>query len=199
MDLIKRCPTCQAVNRPDMVLCERCFADIAGVEPITGGVSPSGKVVGAKSPVKPVPAALRPVSPSVAKVVLDPFIDGLTAVSGETPAIKPAASAFAERTIHLAPPRLLLAFEGQDIEIEDGDTVGRHGKGREFFADQGNVSRRHARFFVEKNVWYVEDLKSTNGVYVDDRRLPEGGKAALRKGQRIGLSRKLTLVVQDLR
>lgn len=198
MDLIKRCPTCQAVNQPDSVLCERCFADIAGVEPIPGGVSPSGKVLGVESPMKPAPAA-GPLSPSVAKAVLDPFIDGLTAVSGETPAVALPPAGAAERTVHLPPPRLLLAFEGHEIEIEDGDTVGRHGKGREFFADQGNVSRCHARFFVEKNTWYVEDLKSTNGVYLDDRRLPEGGKAPLKKGQRIGLSRKLTLVIMDVR
>lgn len=199
MDLIKRCPTCQAVNQPETVLCERCFADIAGVEPVRGGISPSGKVHGLKSPAKAIPAVVRPVSPSVAKVVLDPFIDGLTAVSGEVPAIKPHAVGAAERTVHLGPPRLLLAFEGHDFEIEDGDTVGRHGKGREFFADQTNVSRRHARFFVEKGTWYVEDLKSTNGLFLDDRRLPEGGKAAVQKGQRIGLSRKLTLVVRDVR
>lgn len=199
MDLIKRCPTCQAVNKPDSVLCERCFASIAGVEPISGGVSPSGKVKGIQSSVRPAPvAAQAPVSPSMAKVVFDPLIDGLTAVSGETPALKPPVQA-ADRTVHLGPPKLVLEFEGQVLEIEDGDTVGRHGKGRELFADHSNVSRRHARFFVERSTWYVEDLKSTNGVYVDDRRLPEGGRSALRKGQRIGLSRKLVLVVQDLR
>jgi len=32
-----------------------------------------------------------------------------------------------------------------------------------------NVSRRHARFFIEEDVGYVEDLGSTNGTFINDQ------------------------------
>ena len=33
------------------------------------------------------------------------------------------------------------------------------------------ASGRHARFFLQQGVWYLEDLGSTNGTYVGDRKI----------------------------
>lgn len=33
MELIKRCPTCGAENKPSEMMCARCFGDISGIAP----------------------------------------------------------------------------------------------------------------------------------------------------------------------
>ena len=47
--------------------------------------------------------------------------------------------------------------------------------------EMDNVSRRHARFFVEGGVCYVEDLRSTNGTFVGEKEVV-GGPATLTNG-----------------
>jgi pSer/pThr/pTyr-binding forkhead associated (FHA) protein len=39
--------------------------------------------------------------------------------------------------------------------------------------DDTYVSQQHARFFSRDGSWFVEDLGSTNGTYVNDRRISE--------------------------
>ena len=46
-------------------------------------------------------------------------------------------------------------------------------------------SRRHAVLYWEDNLCYIEDLDSTNGTFVNDRRIH--GKIELKKGDIIGL------------
>jgi len=46
------------------------------------------------------------------------------------------------------------------------------------------VSRRHARIYAQAGHWIVEDLGSTNGIYVNERRT---GRNLLRDGWRLGV------------
>lgn len=48
------------------------------------------------------------------------------------------------------------------------------------------VSGRHARIFFQDNTWWIQDL-SRNGTILDDERLQNGQRHALRIGQLIGL------------
>lgn len=48
------------------------------------------------------------------------------------------------------------------------------------------VSGRHARIFFQDNTWWIQDL-SRNGTILDDERLQNGQRHALRVGQLIGL------------
>ena len=48
------------------------------------------------------------------------------------------------------------------------------------------VSARHARIFYEENAWWISD-SSRNGTIVDDERLQQGQRHALRVGQVVGL------------
>jgi pSer/pThr/pTyr-binding forkhead associated (FHA) protein len=60
--------------------------------------------------------------------------------------------------------------------------IGR-GEGCEVPLDDTYVSQQHARIFGKNDVWYVEDLGSTNGTYVNDQRL--AAPAMLQAGDRI--------------
>ena len=48
----------------------------------------------------------------------------------------------------------------------------------ELFLRDAEVSRRHARFESQNNVLYVEDLKSSNGTFLNGRRVTETDRAA---------------------
>ena len=62
--------------------------------------------------------------------------------------------------------RFQLALGPRELPLPDGDTV----IGREQTATP-DVSRRHARFTVDGETVYVEDLGSKNGTYVDGIRI----------------------------
>jgi pSer/pThr/pTyr-binding forkhead associated (FHA) protein len=44
------------------------------------------------------------------------------------------------------------------------------------------VSRNHARLVLRGADWYLEDLRSTNGTFVDGERLAPGASAPLHEG-----------------
>lgn len=61
------------------------------------------------------------------------------------------------------------------------------------------VSRQHARLIVEGGKLLIEDMRSLNGTYVDDRRLALGMQQQLSDGQLVRLGPVLTLEVRLLR
>jgi uncharacterized OB-fold protein len=60
-------------------------------------------------------------------------------------------------------------------------------------ADEGGVSRRHARAFLQGNQVFIEDLNSTNYTYVNQQRLTPGQPHPLNNGDEVCFGRvKLT-------
>jgi pSer/pThr/pTyr-binding forkhead associated (FHA) protein len=77
----------------------------------------------------------------------------------------------------------LLDSSGREHPLRPGVTViGREGDIA--FVD-GKVSRRHAQIALEDEVAYLEDLGSTNGTKVGDRKLAPGERVALEAGTKI--------------
>jgi len=70
----------------------------------------------------------------------------------------------------------------------EGVTIGREPENdlviTEEFPAWESVSRRHARIRQQANHWIVEDLGSTNGIYINERRT---GRNLLRDGWRLGI------------
>jgi pilus assembly protein CpaF len=59
------------------------------------------------------------------------------------------------------------------LEFDKGEiTVGRV-QGNDIILAKGNVSKRHARLTLDNGQWLLEDLNSTNGTYVNGRRIGE--------------------------
>ncbi|MEE2789150.1 MAG: FHA domain-containing protein [Myxococcota bacterium] len=71
----------------------------------------------------------------------------------------------------------------QDLILDDDEesTVGRH-PGCTLTVSQPSVSRKHARFWFEGGNWYVADLQSSNGTYVNNRRIEQ---EKLREGDEV--------------
>jgi hypothetical protein len=56
-------------------------------------------------------------------------------------------------------------------------------------AEEGGVSRFHARLHRRSNGFYLEDLSSTNGTYINEQRIPPYVLQGLRDGDKIQLGR----------
>ena len=100
-----------------------------------------------------------------------------------------------EKTV-VATDYLTLIGEGFSIVVKNGDVVGRQGAGAEFLKNFKTVSRRHARFSKEGGKWYVEDLNSTNGTYVNNKPIPPNQKVEIKDGDVISLSSQVALRVK---
>jgi pSer/pThr/pTyr-binding forkhead associated (FHA) protein len=57
------------------------------------------------------------------------------------------------------------------------------------FPDSEIVSRIHANIRVEGDAYYIEDVGSSNGTYINNLLLPLGNRHRLRRGDRISLGK----------
>ena len=71
---------------------------------------------------------------------------------------------------------LLLTEKGGETKQlnfeKDEVTIGRV-QGNDVVLPKGNVSKRHCRIMVQSGRFSVEDLKSTNGTYINGRKIGE--------------------------
>ena len=71
-------------------------------------------------------------------------------------------------------PRLVVVDpkerKGRAYELKDEQTVGR-AAGCQITLDDTYVSQLHARIFTKDGAWFVEDLGSTNGTFVNEQQL----------------------------
>jgi pSer/pThr/pTyr-binding forkhead associated (FHA) protein len=87
-----------------------------------------------------------------------------------------------------APPPSTLLLHPPDggrpkaIPLDTSTTIGR-GAGCELRIDDTYASSEHARIFGRGDAWYVEDLGSTNGTFVNEQRL--AAPAMLAPGDKI--------------
>jgi hypothetical protein len=83
-------------------------------------------------------------------------------------------------------PRLVVVEpkerKGRSYDLRDEQTVGR-AAGCQITLDDTYGSQLHARVFTTDGAWYVEDLGSTNGTYLNTKRV--SGALALKRGDRI--------------
>ena len=74
-------------------------------------------------------------------------------------------------------------------------TIGRVAK-NDIAIDDSEVSRNHARLIADGDGYILEDLGSTNGTFVNGKKL--SGKQALKPGDVINLGKSVALVYQSL-
>lgn len=84
-------------------------------------------------------------------------------------------------------PRLVVQHstivdDGRTYDLEGGATIGRS-PGSDIVLPDDFVSQTHARIFARKQFLYIEDLGSTNGTFVDGRRIE--GDRQIKPGQEV--------------
>jgi pSer/pThr/pTyr-binding forkhead associated (FHA) protein len=116
----------------------------------------------------------------------------MAAASAPAPAVAPARTwgAGTRATGSKAGGRLRVIepaeTKGQTFELGEELTVGRAG-GCQITLDDTFVSQLHARVFRRDGQFYVEDLGSTNGTFLNRRKV--SAPAAIRKGDRIQIGK----------
>jgi pSer/pThr/pTyr-binding forkhead associated (FHA) protein len=99
----------------------------------------------------------------------------------------PAGGTMPPQTHRLgAPAALVLTYQGRPYTVDkDRYLLGRSKTQADLRLDDANVSRQHAMIERVGNAWYVVDLGSTNGVYVDGERV---ARRAVRDGDVIEIT-----------
>ena len=139
------CPSCGRQHRPGTLFCSEC-----GVYLLTGGPLRT----------EPLPESEMPASRA------DPWAAGAAATAGAPPAT-------------LA---ITVVSNGRHISLTGGKefVLGRLDATRGVFPDvdlspdgglEGGVSRRHARIQQQRTQYFIEDLGSANGTFLNGQRL----------------------------
>lgn len=86
---------------------------------------------------------------------------------------------------------------GSMLALKTGSTVIGRGQDADVRLDDEGLSRKHARVFKTQNRWFVEDLGSKNGCWLNNTRVQE--RAALEDGSylQIGSSTLYTVSIQN--
>ncbi len=85
----------------------------------------------------------------------------------------------------------LVVQAGNQTHVFSADfTAGRQGS---LVADDDHASNHHARFQFAHGAWYIEDLRSTNGTFLNGRRMFSAQR--LKKGDKIKIGRTTIQVV----
>jgi hypothetical protein len=166
VSLVKVCPACNEKNPVSEVICRVCMTNLTSVSPTREGETP-----------KP----------------------GGEPEGGASAAGPEGGAGNGDRTV-CAPPSLAVltlsrASDGRSLPVPDGGVLGRGGDGGAFFERDMTVSRRHAKVGLSGGVWVIEDLNSTNGTWVNGKRLEAGRPCPINVGDSVALSAACELKV----
>jgi hypothetical protein len=205
------CQRCQTENLEGSQYCDECGAVLPGVTS-SGKKYTSDDGVAAEAPVAadPVesvePPAERRNGPAAEPVVLKSQVISPTRTSARGPGpVREHTDASASsphprlQGFSTAPHAKLVIHRGRAVGkefplCEDESHIGRWDADGGIFPDvdldsddpEAKVSRRHARITRRGEQYYIEDLGSTNGTFVNrGRRLLPGDRQSLREGDEV--------------
>ncbi|MDO5701032.1 MAG: FHA domain-containing protein [Bowdeniella nasicola] len=105
---------------------------------------------------------------------------------------KPARQQVSPRSRAAAPPTRLIVTQGpltgSAVPLGSSAVIVGRASSCTLVLDDHYSSNRHARFFPHEGRWYVEDLDSTNGTFVDGERVFQARPVAPGVPVRIGQS-----------
>ncbi len=207
----KACPSCGVSVQLDATFCGQCGHSFnVAVNPVAPEVA---TVVALPATVltsnEPIPAPIVNPPVTVAAAITPPPM--MPAVEISSPTIVPLPIPVVEPVAAIAAPSIPVATQIQqaayqlfhlqtnkDIELPPHLQVVLIGKPNEQsppdidvsgFPCSEVVSRVHANIRIEGANYYLEDLGSANGTYVNHNALVKGNRHLLRTGDRIGLGK----------
>jgi len=93
---------------------------------------------------------------------------------------------------------LKISALGQVFEIKNNQTLGRQATLSEVLSPYKTVSRFHAKFIKEDNKWFIEDVGSTNGTYLNEEKIEVFKKYEIKPGDKIKLSSAFEMEVVEI-
>ncbi len=186
------CPNCGTSVQTDATFCGQCGFNLS-----SGNVTAAGPTVATNISsaipdlVSPEPLVQPEPLPSPPQP--DPTPVSVTVVSSSPPT--PAAT---RTQLQQQKVKLLHVQTDTVIELPQNLSVIHIGKPNERippdvdvsgFPNSEIVSRIHADIRVEGDAYYLEDVGSSNGTYVNNMPLPPGNRHRLRAGDRITLGK----------
>jgi ribosomal protein L40E len=192
------CPNCGAVVQADASFCGQCGFDLKAV---------------ASAPPPPAPPDISVPEPLVAAeplVMPPPPMPPEAPMESEPIAASPMAPAPPVATstqLQQQTAKLLHLQTNRIVDLPQGLAVIHIGKPNDRippdidvsgYPDAEIVSRIHADIRVEGDAYYIEDVGSSNGTYINNAPLPVGSRYRLRPGDRIALGKgdKLSFLFQ---
>ncbi|WP_421655446.1 FHA domain-containing protein [Leptothermofonsia sp. ETS-13] len=219
------CPNCGATVQVDASFCGQCGFDlraarVPAANTMNTNVSPdpSSSLSGIPDLVPPDP--LLPLEPLVATPSPTPVSSNPVAPPVMPPPIPVTKQPEVEKTPMIASPPgsfktqlqhhtawLVHVQTSTSIELPQNLSVIHIGKPNDRippdidisgFPDSEIVSRVHADIRIEGDAFYIEDVGSSNGTYINNSPLPTGNRHRLRSGDRIALGKgdKVTFLFQ---
>lgn len=206
------CPTCGTSVQADASFCGQCGTNLRTVAPVPATavgkspapdldipdlvapdplVSPDLMPIGSEPERYPDPATPDPVAP-------DPIAPDPVAPPPVVPPPDVAVAPVNRTQLQVPTARLLHVQTNSTIELPGNLAVIHIGKPNDRippdidvsgFPDSEIVSRIHADIRVEGGIYYIEDVGSSNGTYVNNAPLPMGNRHRLRAGDRIALGK----------
>jgi hypothetical protein len=195
------CDRCHTENLEGAQYCDECGAALPGAAPAPRRAEAvAHEEEEAAEPSRPRPA----VDPREARAARQSQVfapAARTSVPGARPAAAAAAAGNAEHAAEgvNTPHARLVIYRGRSVGKEfllndDESHIGRWDADGGIFPDvdldaddpEAKVSRRHARITRRGGMYYIEDLGSTNGTFVNrGRRLLPGDRQPLRDGDEV--------------
>jgi len=187
------CDRCHTENLDGAQYCDECGATLAPAPAGPRRAAPLAPELG-EVPVVAGPAEPREAHPGRHSQA---FAPARTSVSGRSAAARESADAAGDGAS--APHAKLVIYRGRSVGKEfplndDESHIGRWDADGGVFPDvdldaddpEAKVSRRHARITRRGEQYYIEDLGSTNGTFVNrGRRLLPGDRQLLRDGDEV--------------
>ena len=210
------CFACNHVNPATQLICDNCGADISTVEPVAiSDVKPDNscsseveiprtqcienicQVCDYKNPLGEI-QCLR----CGARIECrnESNINKNTGIISDVPQIQDQEKTDIngllqdERKREIGGKSLIISNKyGESIVFHSNDILGRHSVSSR---DHNNlVSERHALVIFKNNTWFIRDIRSTNGTFVNGVKVVPEKDYPIHTGDKISLSRHVTLSI----
>jgi len=163
------CPHCGAQVQDDMIFCGNCGKDMSQAPAVEAEAAPPEPALEPELEPPVIPSIPEPRPQPIGATQLQSQSAKLFHVQTETPVEVPAGLT----VIHIGKPNEKIP---PDIDVSG-------------FPHSDVVSRVHADLRLEGDAYYLEDVGSANGTYVNHSPLVVGNRHRLRAGDRISLGK----------
>ncbi len=211
LSTISSCPHCGATIELDATFCGQCGLNLPpemteNAEPLRETMVNTSNLPGSVENPNPDPV-VTPVIQSIENselVMSKPESEEKTAPSSKQPGANPSP---AQTMLQIQRAQLVHLQSNTTIEIPSNLPIIHIGKPNEHippdidvagFPNSEIVSRVHADIRLEGDTFFIEDLGSSNGTYINHNYLSPGNRHRLRAGDRIALGKedKVTFIFE---